>query len=413
MVEASPNKRSGKRPASDGAGITDRELYRSDRDSAHGSGGPMHLEDFGWYAEPEQTLQPLPRKGRGAASNRAGRYEAHLSERVDDGWRGAVEEPEPLVTSVTWDASRSVIARNQSPDVPFERSINPYRGCEHGCIYCFARPSHAWLGLSPGLDFESRIFAKSAAAALLEEAFSKPGYKADTIVLGANTDPYQPVERKLGITRDILDVMLRWRHPVNIVTKSHLVCRDLDLLGALAKDRLVSVNFSVTSLDSRLSRLMEPRAPTPARRLEAMARLAEAGIPVGCLAAPMIPAINDSELEAILEASEGAGARSAGYLLLRLPLEIKELFIEWLDNHFPERKNKVLSQIRDMRGGRLYDSTFGRRMTGEGVYADLLKKRFESACRRLNLGARQWHQANRDAFRKPLGSADQPSLFDS
>ena len=412
MVEASQKDGNGRGPAADLGKITDRELYSLGQSNPGNISGAEQAEDFGWNPEPIDNRPPVARKGRGAVSNRTGRYEAFESEAVDDGWQGTEEEPAPLVTSVTWDSSRSVIARNQSPDVPFDRSINPYRGCEHGCVYCFARPTHAWLGLSPGLDFESKIFAKGGAAALLEETFAKKGYEPGLIVLGANTDPYQPIERKLGITREILEVMARWRHPVSIVTKSHLVCRDLDLLQDLARDNLVSVCISVTSLKPELSRIMEPRAPNPKRRLAAMARLQEAGIPLGCLAAPMIPAINDSELEAILEAARDAGASHAGYLVLRLPLEIKELFIEWLEAHFPERKDKVLNQIRDLRAGKLNDSTFGRRMTGQGVYADLLAKRFARACREFSLGPRAWHRANLEAFRKPLGSRNQPSLFD-
>ncbi len=357
------------------------------------------------------ALPPKPRKGRGAVSNHSGRYEAHARVAVDDGWPGAGEEPEPwLQTSVLADSSRSIIAYNQSPDVPFDRSINPYRGCEHGCVYCFARPTHAWLGLSPGLDFETKIFAKFDAARLLEAELAKRSYRPQVIALGANTDPYQPVERDLKITRQILEVLARYRHPVGIVTKSRLVLRDLDILAPMAARGLARVMVSVTTLDRDLARRLEPRAPTPALRLEAIRRLAEAGVPTGVLAAPMIPALNDSELEAILEAAADAGAEAAGYVLLRLPLEIKQLFEEWLDAHFPDRKAKVLKLVRETRGGRLYDATFGRRQTGEGLYAGLLKQRFQLASKRLGLGGRR-QDLDLSLFRRPAGDPNQLSLL--
>ncbi len=357
------------------------------------------------------ALPPKPRKGRGAVSNHSGRYEAHARVAVDDGWPGTGEEPEPwLQTSVLADSSRSIIAYNQSPDVPFDRSINPYRGCEHGCVYCFARPTHAWLGLSPGLDFETKIFAKFDAARLLEAELAKRSYRPQVIALGANTDPYQPVERDLKITRQILEVLARYRHPVGIVTKSRLVLRDLDILAPMAARGLARVMVSVTTLDRDLARRLEPRAPTPALRLEAIRRLAEAGVPTGVLAAPMIPALNDSELEAILEAAADAGAEAAGYVLLRLPLEIKQLFEEWLDAHFPDRKAKVLKLVRETRGGRLYDATFGRRQTGEGLYAGLLKQRFQLASKRLGLGGRR-QDLDLSLFRRPAGDPNQLSLL--
>lgn len=328
------------------------------------------------------------RKGRGAVSSPPCRYDHIISSAMDDGW-GTLEEemrdPPPLATTLTRDASRSVIAWNESPDIGFDRAINPYRGCEHGCIYCYARPSHAWLGLSPGLDFETKLLFKPDAARLLARELSRPGYVARPIALGSNTDPYQPVERRLGITRSILEVLLEVRHPCTIVTKSALVLRDLDLLCAMARQRLVRVHLSVTTLDRRLARLMEPRAATPSRRLQAIAELAAAGVPAGVLAAPMIPGLNDAELERILEAAARAGATSAAFVLLRLPHELGALFTEWLETHHPDRARRVLALIRDTRAGRLNDPRFGRRFSGEGVYAATLARRFDIAARRLGL----------------------------
>ncbi len=357
-----------------------------------------------------QSLPDRPRKGRGAVSNRSGRYEAYATESVDDGWSlpgGGLEEAfAPRVETVVGrDASRKIIARNQSPDVPFDRSINPYKGCEHGCVYCFARPTHAWLGLSPGLDFETRIFAKPDAAALLQRELARPGYKPAVIALGANTDPYQPTERRLGITRSLLEVLAATRHPLCIVTKSGLVTRDLDILGPMAERGLVRVMVSVTTLDPALARLMEPRAPTPARRLEALAALNRAGVPAGMLAAPMIPAINDGELEALLEAAKAAGAVSAGYVLLRLPLEIRDLFVEWLEAHFPERAARVMKLVRETRGGADYESAFGLRQRGRGPYAELLAKRFALARKRLGLDRGDW-QPDCSQFVKPARVTD-------
>ncbi len=296
-----------------------------------------------------------PRKGRGAASNDSGRFEAERRVAFDDGWGTADEEPVPLTTTLTVDATRTIIARNNSPDIGFDRSINPYRGCEHGCIYCYARPSHAYLGLSPGLDFESRLFYKPDAAALLAGELRKKGYSCRPIALGSNTDPYQPVERRLGITRAILQVLRDFRHPVTIVSKSALIQRDLDILGEMARDRLACVTISVTTLNRTLARRMEPRASTPERRLETIAALAGAGIPTGVLSAPMIPALNDNEMEQILERARAAGATSTGYTLLRLPLELKSLFKEWLEEHFPDKAAHVLSLVAQTHGGRLYD----------------------------------------------------------
>ncbi|MEM7222054.1 MAG: PA0069 family radical SAM protein [Pseudomonadota bacterium] len=359
----------------------------------------------------DTPLPDLPQKGRGAVSNQVGRFEPYRKQQTDDGWRAAREHVPPrLETSVSPDTSRTVIARNQSPDVPFDRSINPYRGCEHGCVYCFARPTHAFLGLSPGLDFETKILAKHDAATLLASELARPGYRPEVIALGANTDPYQPIERQLGITRGVLQVLARAKHPVIIVTKSDLVLRDKDILGPMGRAGLARVMVSVTTLDRGLARRMEPRAPTPAKRLQAIRGLTEAGVPCGVLAAPMIPALNDSELEAILEAAVRAGAGTAGYVLLRLPLEIKELFEEWLAAHFPDRKAHVLNLMRETRGGKLYDSTWRVRQRGTGVYAQLLARRFKLACKRLGL-ARERDELDVSQFVPPPSDRRQLSLF--
>jgi len=325
-----------------------------------------------------QALPDQPRIGRGAISNRAGRFERLHGTAIDDGWRtGQEDDPQPrLDTTVTFDQSKSIIARNDSPDIGFDRSINPYRGCEHGCVYCFARPTHAWLGLSPGLDFETRLFAKPDAAGLLERELARPGYQPRPIAMGTNTDPYQPVERRLKVTRSILEVLAAHEHPVSITTKSALVARDLDLLAPMAEKGLASVAVSVTTLDADLAMKMEPRAARPERRLETIRMLAAAGLPVTVMAAPMIPALNDHELEAILIRARQAGAVHAGYILLRLPLELKDLFGEWLSTHYPDRKQRILSRLRQMRGGELYESRFGSRMRGRGHDAKLLEERF-------------------------------------
>lgn len=334
-------------------------------------------------SDPGQTIPDEPRIGRGAISNRSGRFEKLNNTAIDDGWRNSHQDaPLPrLDTTVTFDQSKTVIARNDSPDLGFDRSINPYRGCEHGCIYCFARPTHAWLGLSPGLDFETKLFAKPDAAGLLERELSKPGYQARPIALGTNTDPYQQVERRLKVTRSILEVLAKHDHPVSIVTKSALVTRDLDLLAPMAAKGLASVGVSVTTLDSDLAAAMEPRAARPERRLETIRMLSAAGIPVTVMAAPVIPALTDHELEAILIRGRQAGAVHASYILLRLPLELKDLFGEWLSNHYPDRKQRILNRIREMRGGELYESRFGSRMRGHGNDAKLLEERFRLTCR--------------------------------
>ena len=352
-----------------------------------------------------------PRKGRGAASNDSGRFEAERRMLFDDGWGSADAEPVPLTTTLTVDSTRTIIARNDSPDIGFDRSINPYRGCEHGCIYCYARPSHAFLGLSPGLDFESRIFYKPEAAALLAAELRRKGYTCRPIALGSNTDPYQPVERRLCITRSILEVLRDFRHPVTIVSKSALIQRDIDILAAMAKERLASATISVTTLDRSLARRMEPRASTPERRLETITALAGAGIPTGVLSAPMIPALNDNEMEQILERARVAGATSAGYTMLRLPLELKSMFKEWLEQHFPDKAAHVLSLVAQSHGGRLYDSTWSKRMTGTGPYAEMLRLRFERACRKLGFGQRSTSPLGTSLFRPPPRAGDQLTLF--
>jgi DNA repair photolyase len=324
------------------------------------------------------------RRGRGAITNASGRYEPLARIAFDDGWQNLEDLP-PFKTTVTVDATRKIITRNDSPDISFDRSINPYRGCEHGCIYCFARPTHAYLGLSPGLDFETRILFKPDAAKLLTAELASPKYRPDVVAMGTNTDPYQPVERDLKITRSIIRVLSDFNNPVGIVTKNHLVTRDIDILGDMAKRNLAEVFLSVTTLDKELARDMEPRASAPHRRLDAIKALADAGVPVGVMTAPMIPGLNDHEMEAILEKAAEAGATRAGFTVLRLPLEIKDLFDEWLRANRPDRAEKVLSLIRQMRGGALYQAEFGTRMKGEGPIAQLLGARFQAAVKRLGL----------------------------
>ena len=325
-------------------------------------------------------------KGRGAVINPDNRYEAHTRDAVDDGW-GALDEPAAaLHTTLTADASRRVISYNDSPDVPFDRSINPYRGCEHGCVYCFARPTHAWLGLSPGLDFEARLFYKADAAALLRRELAARSYRCAPIAVGINTDAYQPAERRLRITRDVLEVLAEARHPLGIVTKSALVERDLDILAGLASESRAEVAVSITTLDRELARRLEPRAAAPQRRLETVARLREAGVPVSVLVAPVIPVLTDGELEAILQQAREAGARAAGYVMLRLPHELKEMFRAWLAHHEPLKAEHVMNRVRDLRGGRDNDPNFGSRMSGTGPYAELIAQRFRTACRRLGYG---------------------------
>ena len=348
-------------------------------------------------------------KGRGAVSNASGRFEARRHEAFDDGWDRDEDEARPK-TEVQIDTTRGILVSNRSPDVPFDLSLNPYRGCEHGCVYCFARPSHAFLGLSPGLDFETRLFSKPKAAALLEEALRKPGYRPQTLALGANTDAYQPVERKLEITRSVLDVLRRFRHPVAIVTKSALVERDIDILSEMAQHNLVCINVSVTTLDAELARKLEPRAAAPRRRLRTIEALAEAGIPVSVSVAPIIPVLTDPELDSILEAASSAGASSADYILLRLPLEVSDLFQQWLHEHYPLKAEHVMTRVRDTRGGREYVAEFGERMRGRGAFAEMIAQRFKLASKKLGLVPRDY-DLNAAAFRAPPRSGDQLGLF--
>jgi DNA repair photolyase len=354
---------------------------------------------------PDDPITEPAHKGRGALSNETSRYDREKRVRTTDGWEAEAaaagdDELPPLRTTLTRDATRTILARNTSPDIPFDRSINPYRGCEHGCIYCFARPTHAYLGLSPGLDFETKILFKPEAAKLLAAELAAPKYRCDVIAMGTNTDPYQPVERELKVTRQILRVLSDFNNPVGIVTKNHMVTRDIDILGDMARRNLAEVFVSVTTLDRDLARAMEPRASTPRRRLDAIRALATAGIPVGVMTSPMIPGLNDHEMESILEAAMDSGATRAGYIVLRLPLEIKDLFEEWLRTHRPDRAERVLSLIRQIRGGELYQAEFGTRMKGEGPIAQLLSARFATAAKRLGLN-RARYRLDTAAFRVP------------
>jgi DNA repair photolyase len=348
-------------------------------------------------------------RGRGARSNRTGRYESEARSECDDGW-GSLAMQAPWRTEVRREIAKSIISTNDSPDISFDQSINPYRGCEHGCIYCYARPTHCYLGHSAGLDFETRLYAKTNAAELLEQELARPGYVPKTIALGAVTDPYQPIERELAITRSILEVLERASHPVGIVTKSAGVLRDLDILTRMARERLVRVAISVTTLDRALARSMEPRASTPPRRLEAIRRLSEAGVPVTAMVAPIVPALNCSEIEAIIEAAAEAGAKDAGYVLLRLPLELKSLFREWLETDHPGRAARVISLLRSMHGGRDYVSDFGHRQRGSGPYAEQIAARFRLAMKRHGLG-KSSAALRTDLFRRPVAPGGQMSLF--
>jgi DNA repair photolyase len=350
-----------------------------------------------------------PVKGRGAPSNPEGRYEAWRREAADDGWASRDSPPPAVRTIVIREHAKSILARNASPDVPFNQSLNPYQGCEHGCIYCYARPAHAYLGLSPGLDFETRIFAKHDAAKLLRDALAAPRYRCEPIAIGGNTDPYQPVERDLRITRSLIEVLAETRHPFSIITKNALVERDLDLVGPLATLNLARAYVSVTSLDSRLSATLEPRASAPHRRIETIRRLADAGMPVGVMVAPVIPFITDRYLEEILERARDAGATSAGYILLRLPHEVAPLFREWLETHYPLKAAHVMSLVRQMRGGRDYDTRWNIRQTGTGAFADLLARRFRIATERLGLHVER-PPLDTSRFRPPR-SAPQLELF--
>jgi len=349
-----------------------------------------------------------PLNGRGARTNASGRYERFAREAFDDGW--TAEDVQRLETIVTPEAAKTIISTNSSPDISFDQSINPYRGCEHGCIYCYARPNHAYVGLSPGIDFETKLFVKANAAELLEQEFSKPSYRPRTIMMGGVTDIYQPIERAYGVTRSLLEVMERWRHPVALITKSQLVIRDIDILARLAERGLAKAAISVTTLDRRIARVMEPRAAAPHRRIEAIRMLVDAGVPVTVMVAPIVPAINDSEIEAILEECAKAGATSAGYVVLRLPLEIKDLFREWLAQHFPDRATRVMALVRGMRGGRDYDPDWGKRQKGEGPYAQLIADRFAKALRRLGLDTPRL-PLDHTQFRRPPEAGGQGDLF--
>jgi len=354
------------------------------------------------------VARPARRRGRGATSNASGRFESETRFAVDDGWDTPDDLP-ALKTEVQIERPRKIITRNQSPDIPFDRSINPYRGCEHGCSYCFARPTHAYMGLSPGLDFETRLFAKPAAAALLEHELSAPGYQVKPIAIGTNTDPYQPIERQQQIMRRVLEVLEKAAHPVTIVTKSALVLRDRDILARMATKGLVKVSLSITTLEPTLARKMEPRAATPAKRLEAIRLLSEAGVPTMVMVAPVIPALNDSEIERILAAAAEAGAISAGYVLLRLPLEVSEIFKQWLNEHYPDRYRHVMNLVRSMRDGKDYDADWKTRMRGTGPYAELIRQRFAGAVKRLGLQTRL--QLETGLFIPPRAGAVQLNLF--
>ncbi|EKS73105.1 MULTISPECIES: PA0069 family radical SAM protein [Caballeronia] len=363
---------------------------------------------------------PAPLKGRGAVTNIQGRYEKDERERVDDGWLHAAdaedESAPPLRTQVFEERAKTILTRNSSPDIPFSVSLNPYRGCEHGCIYCFARPTHSYLGLSPGLDFESRIYAKINAPELLERELAKPNYEPEPIALGVNTDAYQPVERDLQLTRRVIQMLHDCGHPFAAITKSSLIERDIDLLAPMAERGQMMAAITVTTLDADIARTLEPRAATPSRRLRTIRTLAEAGIPVGVSIAPVIPFVTEPDLERVLEACAEAGATTASYIVLRLPWEVAPLFKDWLAAHFPDRADRVMSRVRDMRGGKDYDSDFSKRMKGEGLWADMLKQRFQKATKRLGLNARQrgildMSEFQRPAKRPPPPASPQLDLF--
>ena len=374
---------------------------------------PSALAGGSPYADVDQLLGVVVeherRRGRGAQSNASGRYEPHARVAFDDGWRTLDDLP-PFKTQVQADATRKILTRNDSPDISFDRSINPYRGCEHGCVYCFARPTHAYLGLSPGLDFESKLFMKPEAAELLAKELAAPSYQPKVIAIGTNTDPYQPIERRYQVMRRILEVLDAAGHPVGIVTKSALVARDIDILARMAERKLAKVALSVTTLDAQLARTMEPRAATPSRRLETLRLLSQAGIPTTVMVAPVIPALNDMEMERILDTAQAAGVKEAGYVLLRLPLEVRDLFREWLMANYPDRYRHVMQLIRDMRGGKDYDSTWNTRMTGTGPYAWMIGRRFELACEKLALNQNRTVLTTKH-FKKPGAASAQLSLF--
>ncbi len=357
----------------------------------------------------------VPRKGRGATSNLQGRYERDERTRIDDGWQPLVGQLDPddapprIETTVSIERARSILSHNQSPDIPFGVSLNPYRGCEHGCVYCFARPTHAYLELSPGLDFETKLFAKTNAAEVLRETLAKPGYRCEAIALGVNTDAYQPIERELRITRDVLQVLHDCDHPVGLITKSSLIERDIDLLAPMAAKNLVVAAVTITTLDSELARKLEPRAATPSRRLRTIRTLAEAGIPVGVSVAPMIPFITDDHMEQILEAAREAGATYASYIVLRLPNELNAVFQDWLMAHFPDRAQRVMNRIRDLHGGQDYKADFATRMRGTGIWADLLRQRFYKAADKLRFSYHRYNELVLDTSQfKPPARAIKP-----
>ncbi|WP_256080203.1 PA0069 family radical SAM protein [Massilia sp. YIM B04103] len=350
---------------------------------------------------PPQSLKA--QKGRGAVTNMQGRYEVHARETFDDGWEQEEDAPKVWRTHVSEETARTILSRNQSPDIPFNVSLNPYRGCEHGCIYCFARPSHSYLGLSPGLDFESRLFAKVNAPELLRSELAKPSYVADPIALGVNTDAYQPCERDYKLTRRVLEVLQECEHPVGLITKSALIERDIDILGAMAQKNLAAASITITTLDPKIARTLEPRAAAPARRLRTIKTLSEAGIPVGVSIAPIIPFVTEPDIERVLEAARDAGAIMGSYIVLRLPWEVNPLFQQWLEAHFPDRAQRVMNRIRDMHGGKDYDANFATRMKGEGVWADLIHQRIEKTLARLGMIGRgmRYKQLDRTLFKRP------------
>jgi DNA repair photolyase len=355
------------------------------------------------------TSLPQLERGRGARSNPTPRFADYAESYVDDGWDSLADVP-PLKTEVFTETPKSIITRNESPDISFDRSINPYRGCEHGCVYCYARPAHSYMGLSPGLDFESKLFIKPNAAALLRQELLAPNYQARTIALGANTDPYQPIERTYRITRQVIEVLSEFKHPFGIVTKSSSVTRDIDLLAPLAKMGLCKVAVSITTLDGKLARSMEPRASTPNKRLRAIEELSKAGIPTVVMMGPIIPGLNDHEIENILKAAHAAGAREAGYTMLRLPFEVKGIFKDWLAKDYPDRYSRVMSNVKDVRGGRETSSQFGERMTGSGPVAWTIGRRFQLACQRLGLNVERVKLRN-DLFLRPVQAGEQLRLI--
>jgi DNA repair photolyase len=366
------------------------------------------------HIEGQVMLPPRPlvaRKGRGAVSNIQGRYEVDAREPFDDGWEADDEDAVPFKTVVTDEHAKTILTRNASPDVPFNVSLNPYRGCEHGCIYCFARPTHSYLGLSPGLDFESRLFARVNAAELLRRELARPGYVPEHIAIGVNTDAYQPCERQRGITRQVLEVLSECQHPVGLITKSSLIERDIDLIAPMAARGQACAAITLTTLDPEISRTLEPRAAAPARRLRTIRTLTEAGIPVSVSVAPIIPFVTEPEIEKILEAARDAGAVGAHYVVLRLPWEVNPLFQEWLEAHFPERAQRVMNRVRDLRGGKDYDSDFSQRMHGEGIWADLIRQRFSKTVERLGMGGLRGRFERLDVsqFRKPLVVPPKPA----